>query len=589
MKKKLILLLALLMVMSLFLAACGTDEDPVDEDENGEAVDDENGDDEDEGDDEEEQATGERGGTLKFGDHETAGTFNPIYYSTAYDNYVLQLVFNPLMIKDIDDEWVPEIAVDFPEIEEDGRVITYTLKEDVVFSDGTPLTAHDVVFTFSAIADPSYVGRMGSVVDNLEGYQAYRDGEDEDALGVKALDDYTVEFTFAEPLRTNLSNTASMQILSESYYGENASYGDTHDHISGLNAEPLGAGPYVLEQYRPAQDVILVRNDNYMYEDHFLIEEIEYLFTTSDTEMEDLEAGTIHMVSTQIDPDNIERAEGIAGMEINGYPRNAYGYVKTNHESGPTSELEVRQALFHAMPFQEFVDGHFRGYAGVQYHPTFPASFHLTEEFEANLTTYEYDLDKAREILDDAGWVVGDSGYRERDGEVLELRFLALAIENHPLDSLIPLWTRDWGEALNIDLVIAYEDFNSLVETVINESDANVDEWHMFFLATSSVSSDPHTSVNGFDSARIGNGQDNTSRYRNDRVDELIAEGQRALTQEEATPIYQELTQILVDDAVLMPMYVNTTHDFYYDHIKNLNTDSVYPWYLALRHAYIEE
>ena len=588
MKKKLILLLALLMVMSLFLAACGTDEDPVDEDENGEAVEDENGED-DEGDDEEEQATGERGGTLKFGAHETAGEFNPIYYNTAYDNYVVQLVFSSLLTKDPDDEWIPEIAMDFPEISDDGRVITYTLKEDIVFSDGEPLTAEDVVFTFQAIADPSYVGRFGSVVEGIEGYRAYRDGEDEDGFGVVALDDYTVEFTFAEALRTNLSNTASTGILPKHYYGPNSSYGDVHDGIVALNAAPLGAGPYVLEQYRPAQDVILERNENYMHEDYYMIETIEYLFTTSDTEMEDFEAGMVHLVETQIDPDNIERAMDMPGVNINAYPRNAYGYVKTNHESGPTAELEVRQALFHAMPFQEFVDGHFRGFAEVQYHPFLPAAFHLEEDFVANLTSYDYDLDRAREILDDAGWVVGDSGYRERDGEVLELRFMALAIDNHPLDSLIPLWTRDWGEALNINLNIAYEDFNSLVETVINEADANVDEWHMFFLATSSVSSDPHTSVDQFNSERIGNAGNNTSRYRNDRVDELIAEGERAMTQEEAIPLYQELTQILVDDAVLMPMYVNTTHDFYYDHIKNFNTDPVYPWYRALRHAWIEE
>lgn len=577
-----------MMVASMFLAACGgdTDDDVVDD---GPAVDQPSGDDDDPSDDDDDAIDDDarRGGTLRFGDVEADGYFNPLYYSSSYDGFVTRLIFNSLMYQDYDGEWVMEIAAEFPEISDDGSVITFTLRDDVVFSDGEPVTAHDVVFTYQMLADPSYSGRYTSVADGLVGFNESRDGEGLDNFGVVALDDHTVQFTFREGLRTNVVNT-TMSVMPKHYYGANVSYGDVDEHLNALNTRPLGAGPYVLEQYRPAQDALLTRNPLYMNEDQFLIEEIEYIFTTRATEMEDLVAENLDLLTGQIEADNIRRAEAEPHINLNSYPRSGYGYIKTNHEFGPTTEKAVRQALYYSFNLDEFVEGYFEGYAATQFHPYSQVSWVMTDDFAASLPDYSFDMDKAREILDDAGWTLNANGVRERDGEILELFVLAMP-DHDILDTLIPMWQRDWGNGLGIELNVSYEEFGSILETVIYESDNNVEEWSMFFLATTISSYDPHGTVEGsFHSRHIGSGRNNTSRYSNPRVDELIDQGETIMDIEEAIPVYQEIGRILTEDAAFMPVYANTYFDFYNERLRDFDTHAIFDWVSAMRYAWLE-
>ena len=584
MKKKLILLLALLMVMSLFLIACGTDEDPADEDENGEAVEDENGEDEDENG--EEEAAHEIGGLLTIGVTEISGNFNPAYYSSSYDGYVVDLTFQTLMNRDINGEWVMEAADDW-EVSEDGTQITFFMNEDNYFSDGEQVTAHDVVWSYKLISDPSYTGRYGSVADGLEGYAEYADGETEDFPGVVAEDDFTVVFTFREPLRTNIANT-TFHIMPEHYYGEAMEYNDT-EGVTGLSAEPIGSGPYTLVDFAPEEYVYLERYMDYMYEDQFLIEEILIQATEMTTEMDDLLAGDVDLLAGQIDPDNIRDAEAAENIQLNEYPRSGYGYVKTNNEFGPTAEKEVRQALYYSFNLEEFVDEYFQGYASTQYHPYSQESWAVTDEWVDSIASYDFDMDQAAQILDDAGWEVGDSGYREKDGEVMTLYILTMP-DHDILETLVPMWERDWGNGLNIDLNIAQQEFNSILDTIIYDSDANVEEWSMFFLATTITSYDPHGTVEAsFHSRNIGSGQNNTSRYSNPELDQMMDDAERIMDQDEAIPVYQEIGEILTEDAAFMPVYANTYFDFYDEKIVDFETHGIYNWVAAMRHARIEE
>ncbi len=585
MKKKLILLLALLMVMSLFLAACGTDEDPVDE-ENGEAVEGENGEDEDEGEDEEEAADHEIGGILTVGVTEISGNFNPAYYSSTYDGYVVDLVFQRLMEQDIDGEWTMEAADDW-EVSDDGTEVTFYMNEDNYFSDGEQVTAHDVVFTYRLLADPSYTGRYGYYADALEGYEAFADGDSEELEGIVAEDDFTVKFTFREPLRTNIPYT-TFWIMPEHYYGEAMSYNDT-EGVTELSSEPIGSGPYTLGDFAPEEYVYLNRNLDYRFADQFMIEELLLQATEMTTEMDDLLTGTVDLLAGQIDPDNIRDAEAAENIQLNSYPRSGYGYVKTNNEFGPTTEREVRQALYYSFNLEEFVDEYFEGYATTQYHPYSQESWAVTDEWVDSIAAYDFDLDTAAEILDDAGWEVGDSGFREKDGEVMTLYILTMP-DHDILETLVPMWERDWGAGLNIDLNIAQQEFNSILDTVIYDSDANVEEWSMFFLATTITGYDPHVTVEGsFHSRNIGSGQNNTSRYSNPELDEMIDDAERIMEIEDAIPAYQEIGEILTEDAAFMPVYANTYFDFYDEKLVDFETHGIYDWVDAIRHARIEE
>ena len=125
---------------------------------------------------------------------EMNGDFSPMYYQTVNDASVVNLVYQGLLKYDKDSNLVPDLAKELPTISDDGTTMTFKLKKNVKFSDGTKLTSKDVKTTFSVMADPSYTGRFSSNVDFIDGYKEYHDGDAKEVTGIETPDDYTVVF-----------------------------------------------------------------------------------------------------------------------------------------------------------------------------------------------------------------------------------------------------------------------------------------------------------------------------------------------------------------------------------------------------------
>ena len=583
-KKRIGIMLALTLAMSVVFTACSPKEDPAPETPGGDTPGTE-----EPGTEEPEPSEGPSG-LLRVGITEASGNFNPIYYSSAYDGFVVDLIFEGLAQRNFTgDDFEPVVAKDW-NISEDGRVITFNLREDVVFSDGEKLTANDVVFTYRAIADPSYTGRYGSVVRDLEGYEAFSAGDTEEFPGVVADGDYKVTFTFVDGKRTNFANTL-FAIMPEHYYGEGYSYGNTAP-IEEKSAVPLGSGPYKLDNFTEAQFIYLVRNENYAGEG-YQIAELLLQFVDQSTDIVQLMNGEVDLLAGVIEPNKIKEARD-GGYSINEYPRSGYGYINFNTEFGPTADVAVRQALVYAFDTEGFVNNYFRDsdtgvvLASTQNHPFSQVSWIITDSLVSQLIDYSYDIEKAKSILDEAGWVVGADGIRAKDGQLLELNIAAMP-EHDILATLIPMWQQAWGEELGAKLNIAYLEFNTILDYVIYDSDANVEKWSLFFLATSITTPDPDTVYTQFHSSEVGSGKDNTSRYKNPELDALLDEARVIMDIEEARPKYAEIVKILNRDMPRVVVYANTYFDLYNSKLKDFNTSSLYNWVRALQDARIEE
>jgi peptide/nickel transport system substrate-binding protein len=530
------------------------------------------------------------GGTLVAGADEMSGNFNPAYYSSVQDAYVINTVFDKLIEMDVNGEYQPSAAESW-EFSEDAKEITFKLKKDMTFSDGEKVTADDVVFSYQLLADKSYTGRYGSVVKDLVGYKEYSKGKTEEFKGVVAVDEYTVKFSFTEPLRTNLANCA-FEIMPEHYYGANWKVGDTKS-IEAITTKPIGSGPYTLEKFQEKEFVSLKRNPNY-YGEGYYIENIVCKFVDQTTDIVELAAQNVDLLPGVIDPEKINEAKSKDFITFNQYDRSGYGYTKFNCESGPTADKKVRQALYYGFNIKEFVNSYYKDeatgdvLASVQYHPFSQVSWGIDDKLVSEMTEYDFDLEKAKALLDEAGWKVGSSGYREKDGKVMELNVAAMP-DHDILNTLIPMWQRDWGEGLKIKLNIAYLEFNTLLDYVIYNSDENVDKWSIYFMATSITTPDPDSLYSEIHSDYIGTGKDNTARYNNPEVDKLLDEAKSIIDKEEAKPYYNKIAKILNEDAPIVPVYANTYFDMYNKKIKGLETSPFCDWVKALRHAYIEE
>ena len=579
MKKSLVLLLCLVMVASAFLAGCSPQEEAVTETTAPAS----------EATTEAPVVVEEPSGLLTVGITEASGNFNPLYYSSAYDGYVVDMVFQGLISRNFEGEYEGEVAESW-EYSEDGKSITFKMREDVVFSDGQPLTAQDVVFTYQVLADPSYTGRYSSTVKDMVGYDAYYAGETTEFEGVVALDDYTVQFNFNESLRVNFAN-CGFAIIPKHHYGKDFAVGNTAA-VETITTDAVGSGPYAVVEFKEKELVYLERNPLYVGEG-YMIKEIILKFVDMTTDIVELTSGNVDLLAGQIEPKKISEARN-AGFSINNYNRSGYGYIKTNNQFGPTADVKVRQALYYSFNVKEFVNSYYydadtdQVLASVQYHPFSQVSWAITDSLLDSMIEYDFDLEKAKALLDEAGWLVGADGFRYKDGQVFELKIAAMP-DHDILATLIPMWERDWGQGLGIKLTVAYLEFNTILDYVIYNSDANVENWSLFFLATSITTPDPHSLYTVFHSDYIGSGKDNTSRYSNPKVDELLDQAKAIMDIEEAKPIYAEVAKILNEEAVMMPVYANTYFDLYAPKLVDFKTSSLYNWVSALKDAKIVE
>lgn len=522
--------------------------------------------------------------TIVIGVTECSGTFAPIYYSSTYDGFVVRLIYQGLLQIDRDGVLQPALAESY-DISEDKKTYTFHIREDAVFSDGKPVTAHDVEFTYLLVADPSYDGRYGKIVQDLVGYEEYsaKGSTLEKLEGIKVIDEKTISFTFKEPQRVNINNfdVVNMAIMPKHYY--NFQKGNLQD-IKDKMDKPIGSGPYILDHFEPKQFVKLKKNPKYVGEG-YAIENVVFKFVELTTDIDELIAGSVDFLPGIIEPEKLEAADEAGFIYKDQYPRSGFGYLKFNCQSPRVGDKAVRKAIQYAYDGVGYCDLQFKGLAQVQYVPMAQTSWGYTEKLQNEMEKYEYDPEKAKKILDEAGWVDSNGdGIRDKEGVELVLNIPAMP-EHTILDTLIPLLQENL-KAVGIGTNVSFMDFNSILNMLFKES-RDTWTWDLFFLAVSWTSADPDELYMEWHSKYDKDGGDNTSRFRNQRVDELLDQGRIEFDVQKAIPMYEEIGKILNDESPIIVVYANLYTDLINNRIRNMDTHSLYQVERALKDATI--
>lgn len=544
--------------------------------------------------------SGAQGQTLIVGAEELSGTFSPIYYSSSYDGYLVDLVYQSLLDYDADSNLKPTLAAEMPSVSEDGKTITFKLKQGIKFSDGSDFNANDVKFTFTVTADPSYTGRYGSTVKNIVGSDAYMDKKNNDVTevsGIEVIDDYTIAFHLKEASIDSISDIGTtFGILSDEQF-KDYTRGNTKE-IENSVGTPIGTGPYKLNKFDKSSSASLVKNTYFQAEegkyqiDNIIIKKVEM-----STEIDELTNGSVDLLVGMIEPKKIGPASLNANLTFNTYARAGLGYIGFNTASGATADKAVRQALAYAFDRQSFVDSYYKIEEGsdelkqysVGYVPTGyqnPASdlgaIVRGEETLEGLTTYEYNLDKAKQILDEAGWKVGSDGIREKNGEKLTIKLMAIK-EHDILNTLIPMWQKSWGQELGVDLKQTTVEFNTLLDKTKNNN--ALDEWNVYFMATSFTG----TTTTGVNTTYDPDSSENNRARLNDpELTALLEQAIATVDEDASNELYKQALKLANEDMAYLPIYGNQYFDFYNKKIMNLKTGPVCTWANALADAYIE-
>ncbi|REK61955.1 MAG: ABC transporter substrate-binding protein [Cohnella sp.] len=473
--------------------------------------------------------------TLIIGMQAPQGIFNPIYMQTAYDFYVCYALFDSFLEVNPDGTYSESLA-EKVDISEDGLKYTFHLKPGVTFTDGTPMTVKDYYFTLKLLLDSSYDGELDPLSYNIVGAKEYHENKASEISGVKIIDDYTVEVTVTEKSALTRDELGNIYILPEAYYGKGYKQGNLQS-VKALNDKPLGSGQYKLASYKPGQEVVLEANENY-FRGAPKIKQVIYKPTTETTQLEMLRNGETDMQEgVTVTEDNVEELKAFGFVDLSLLPNNGYGYIGLNHKLKKFQDAKVRQALTYGLNRAEIVESIYGPYARVINIPQSNVSWAYTEE---NIEKYEFDPEKAKQLLDEAGWVVGSDGIREKDGEKFKINFSATA-DNPVVDALLPIMTKNYKD-LGIEVVSETLDFNAIMDK------KDKGDYEMYFAAWG-LTPDPDNTV------YITNGAQNDSGYSNKKVDELMAAGKKELDIEKRKEIYKQMYQELNKDVPDILLY----------------------------------
>lgn len=410
----------------------------------------------------------------------------------------------------------------FPEVSEDGKVYTFELKQGVKFTNGTELTAKDVKFTFERMFTPSTGAKSFSYFSMIVGAQAMLNGEATELAGFEIQDDYhftiTLEYAFA-PFVKNLG-TSYADIFPEDAC---TAAGDQW----GIDDNLIGTGPYKFQSNDPNTEAVLVKNEDY-HGGEVKLDEIHVIYySDAVTKLLAYENGDID--ACDLPATNLSQYTESHGDQITAYYPLGTCFFSLNLNEEAVQDVRVREAISLAINREELVQYVLDG-AGI------PATTYLNPAIpghDDSLPVYEYNLDKAKQLLADAGYPDGITlnGGRVRQQE----ETLATAVQGYLADA-------------GINFVF------DIVDAATWSSERTSGKLPYTFITWNALYADADFQVyNYFYSANSG---PQSVNYNNPEFDKLMDDARSDTDEAHRAELYQQADKILShDDMVCIPLY----------------------------------
>jgi peptide/nickel transport system substrate-binding protein len=496
------------------------------------------------------------GGNLVIGYTQEQPTLDAPVPNSDSQSRLLSSVLDPLV-------WQPESGVFEPglatswEANEDSTEFTFHLREDVIFHDGTPFNAEAVKVSFDRVADPELRALLVGLLGPYE--------------GTEVVDEFTAKVTFSDPYPLFLDSLSKTGIRPVSPTAVEKFGPDFGQNV-------VGTGPFKLQSFSE-ESIVLERFPEYNWGPAFLAHEgpafldtITYRIIPEDaTRVTALETGEVQFIDFT-PPQEVDRLSADGRFKVDllyvpGLPQ----MLQLNVDKAPTSEKEVRQAIQYAINHQAIVDVIWFGKAK----PSYGVLSSATKGYWAgNEQAYPFDPDKARQILEDAGWTVGADGVREKDGQRLELYYVTNTSQA-PTGEVIQAMLADVGIAMTIEALSSQASL-----TKYQENQHNIGR-------LGEVTTDPSAMCFPVHSRNITGGtQGNRSRYSNPKVDELCDQAAQETDWDTRAKLYEELQKIVSDDAIIIGAYEQVLINTYDLDVTNMRYDAVgRPFFLVTQFA----
>jgi peptide/nickel transport system substrate-binding protein len=502
------------------------------------------------------------GGALKLLFWQAPTLLNPHFAVGTKDQEGSRIFYEPLAAWDPDGNLVPVLAAEIPEIENggvapDGMSVIWKLKKDVAWHDGRPFTADDVVFNWEYAADPATAATTVGSYQNVT---------------VEKIDPLTVRVRFAKPTpfwADAFVGQFGMIIpkhLFEPYKG-------TNSRAAPEDLKPVGTGPYRFVEFRPGDLVRGERNPSYHVADRPYFDTIEMKGggDAVSAARAVLQTGEYDYAwNLQVEDEILVRLEGgvsargrveiVRGGSIEHIELNStdpWSEVDGERSSAKTkhplfSDQAVRQALALLID-RASVEAHIYGRTGLA-----TSNFiNNPPRFVSKNTRWEFSIEKANQVLDEAGWQRGPDGIRAKDGKKLKLVFQTSI--NAPRQKTQAIVKQACQKA-GIDM-----ELKSVTASVYFSSDAaNPDTYSKFYadmqmFTTNLTAPDPGFFMRQFLSSEVASKDNkwqgrNITRWRNDDYDKTFHAAEGELDPVKRAALFIAMNDMVVGDPVVIPV-----------------------------------
>lgn len=410
-------------------------------------------------------------------------------------------------------------------ISEDGKIYTFKIRDGVTFSDGTVCDANAILANFNAIIENKDRHTWLEMMNLL--------------VGVSAPDDHTFVIELSEayyPMLTELGCIRPFAMISPNCMIN----GSTKDGVSGY----IGTGPYVLTDFETDQYAVFERNENYWGEKPEIERITVKVIPDNQTRIMALESGEIDLIfgKNMLDADAISQYVDSDKFEVALSNPTSTRHIVLNTTNEILSDTAVRQALQHATNRTAISEGIFYGLeqpADTLYAATVPYC-------DVELTPYEYSTETASSMLDEAGWIIGSSGIREKGGKKLELDLLYNS--DSVTEKTISEYLQSEYLKLGISLNIHGEEEQSYRD---NMKAGNFD---MVFNICWGMPYDPQSSLAAMRAPVYGDFAAQQGLADKKEIDQAITDILTTTDEEERQELYRFVLTRLHEDAVYIPL-----------------------------------
>lgn len=410
-----------------------------------------------------------------------------------------------------------DMARELPRISNGNRTYTYTLRDDIKWSDGRPVTAADFQFAWEQARKPenNWVG-LSSTVARIESFNA---------------SEKTVEVTLKESLARLLGLSLSGSIGPvPKHIWEGKPWLDPQGNPELLKPTVV-AGPYLPKEVG-AERHVFGRNPNWWGKEANL-DEIVFVNASAQTVLELLKTRQVEWTPS-FPPAQYREAKQIAHATVYEWTGavGSYRVMQFNLQRPVLADKKVREALVRAINRADLVQ--FEDDMAEPQFGLYPNNFRFANP---SVEKYNYDLNKSRQLLADAGFKLEGAVLKDKGGQPVKLEIL-WPTTSQPRGKMATYAQQQWKQ-LGIDVTVTGMEFNAMVDKYSRQKDFDV-----VMGAFSQPGLDPDTIKSQFATT----GSQNASSYSNPRVDELLERGAAELDDNRRKQIYDEIQKIVVDD-----------------------------------------